>query len=46
MFRNIGECDHPHFEAVVVAVELALKEEPQANLTRYDHLRTGVSNVD
>lgn len=39
----------PHgLEAVVVAVELALviREEPQANMTRYDHLRTEAHHVD
>jgi hypothetical protein len=29
-----------------VETALAIKEEPQANVTRYDHLRTGVSDVD
>jgi hypothetical protein len=29
-----------------VETALAIKEEPQVNVTRYDHLRTGVSDVD
>jgi hypothetical protein len=33
-------------QPATVETALVVQEEPQANITRYDHLRTEVSDVD